>query len=183
MSYMKLAKLWYPLHLVQTELCKEQAYGTLTCSIKKNIKKHYFFSQRPITFPYPCPWSDIPPSRDFTWIILTNPIRIFYTLSRTNWPVYFLCLPSLQWLINLMLWVPPSIKPTSNSIKFLRVGTRPSKTFFSLDFNRFWPRRLVLYLGSFSHIMEAFLIPHFLELPWDLPSSKNWFSHTSPQKV
>lgn len=43
MSYMKLAKLWYPLHLVQTELCEEQAYGTLTCSIKKNIKKQIFF--------------------------------------------------------------------------------------------------------------------------------------------
>lgn len=50
MSYMKLAKLWYPLHLVQTELCKEQAYGTLTCSSKKNIKKQFlffFFPQRP----------------------------------------------------------------------------------------------------------------------------------------
>lgn len=66
MSYMKLAKLWYPLHLVQTELCKEQTFGTLACSSKKSIKKQLFFSQRPLTFPHPGPWSDILPSRVFT---------------------------------------------------------------------------------------------------------------------
>jgi len=45
MSYMKLAKLWYPLHLVQTELCKEQAFGALACSSKLNIKKQLFSSE------------------------------------------------------------------------------------------------------------------------------------------
>lgn len=67
MNYMKLAKLWYPLHLVQTELCKEQVYGTLTCSSKKNIKKQIFFLPETLTFPHPGPWTgDILPSRDFT---------------------------------------------------------------------------------------------------------------------
>lgn len=54
MSNMKLAKLWYPLHPVQTELCKEQAFGTLAYSSKKNIKKQ-LFSQRPLIFPHPAP--------------------------------------------------------------------------------------------------------------------------------